>query len=173
MFKHLISKLREKYLPEFVYGSIDGLVTTFAIVTGVVGAGLSSSTVIVLGVANVLADAFSMGSSAFLSARAEASMGEVSEKTPIKQGLVTFGSFVAIGIVPLIAFALAYVSDFFATYTFTLSIVLTGIAFLFVGYFEGRITKRNRLKTALVTLSVGAIAAFISWLVGFLLRGLV
>ena len=40
---------QQKYLPEFIYGSIDGLVTTFAIVTGVMGAALSPSVILVLG----------------------------------------------------------------------------------------------------------------------------
>ncbi|MDG2390524.1 MAG: VIT1/CCC1 transporter family protein [Planctomycetaceae bacterium] len=42
------------YLKDFVYGAIDGAVTTFAIVSRVAGAGLSSGVVIVLGVANLI-----------------------------------------------------------------------------------------------------------------------
>ena len=48
------------YLRDWIYGGIDGAVTTFAIVAGVVGANLSSSVIIVLGLANLLADGFSM-----------------------------------------------------------------------------------------------------------------
>jgi len=54
-----------------VFGAIDGSITTFAIVSGVAGAGLSSSIVIVLGLANLLADGFSMAASNFLGTRAE------------------------------------------------------------------------------------------------------
>ena len=43
-------------LRDFVYGAIDGAVTTFAIVAGVAGAGLSPFVIIALGMANVLAD---------------------------------------------------------------------------------------------------------------------
>ncbi|MDO6747356.1 VIT1/CCC1 transporter family protein [Gilvimarinus sp. 1_MG-2023] len=59
------------YLRDFVYGAIDGLVTTFAIVAGVAGAGLSSTVVIILGLANLLADGFSMGASNYLGVRAD------------------------------------------------------------------------------------------------------
>lgn len=48
------------HLRDFVYGGIDGTVTTFAIVAGVAGAGLSHKVIIALGIANVLADGFSM-----------------------------------------------------------------------------------------------------------------
>lgn len=59
------------YLKDSIYGAIDGAVTTFAVVSGVAGAGLSSGIIIVLGIANLLADGFSMGASNFLGTRAE------------------------------------------------------------------------------------------------------
>ncbi len=58
-------------LGEFVYGGIDGSVTTFAVVAGAVGAGLDSSVIIILGFANLLADGFSMSVGAYLSAKSE------------------------------------------------------------------------------------------------------
>lgn len=59
------------YIRDFIYGSIDGTVTTFAIVSGVVGAGMSNETIIILGLANVLADGFSMASSNYLGTKSE------------------------------------------------------------------------------------------------------
>ena len=59
------------YLKEWVYGGIDGVVTTFAVVAGVVGAGLSPAIVMVLGLANLLADGFSMAASAYSAMKAE------------------------------------------------------------------------------------------------------
>ena len=64
------SKL-ESYLGEFVYGGIDGCVTTFAVVAGAVGAGLDSSVILILGFANLLADGFAMSIGAYLSTRTE------------------------------------------------------------------------------------------------------
>lgn len=58
-------------LRDMVYGSIDGSVTTFAIVAGVAGAGLSSTVIIALGIANVLADGFSMAAGNYSGTRAE------------------------------------------------------------------------------------------------------
>lgn len=59
------------YLRDFIYGGIDGAVTTFAVVSGVAGAGLSAGIVIILGLANLIADGFSMAVSNYLATRAE------------------------------------------------------------------------------------------------------
>ncbi len=59
------------YIKDFIYGAIDGAVTTFAVVAGVAGAGLSSGVVIILGLANLLADGFSMAVSNYLGTRAD------------------------------------------------------------------------------------------------------
>ncbi|MGV1015589.1 MAG: VIT1/CCC1 transporter family protein, partial [Methyloceanibacter sp.] len=58
--KRLKTGPKASYLRDWVYGGIDGTVTTFAIMAGVVGASLSAGVVLILGVANLLADGFSM-----------------------------------------------------------------------------------------------------------------
>jgi vacuolar iron transporter family protein len=60
-----------KYLGEFVYGGIDGSVTTFAVVSGAAGASLDNSVIIILGFANLIADGFSMSVGAYLSNKSE------------------------------------------------------------------------------------------------------
>ena len=50
----------EDYLSEFVYGGIDGAVTTFAVVAGATGASFEVKILLVLGFANLIADGFSM-----------------------------------------------------------------------------------------------------------------
>src|SRR4029453_12653041 len=62
---------RHNYLRDWIYGGIDGSVTTFAVVTGVVGAQLSPIIIVLLGFANLLADGFSMAASNFLGTKAE------------------------------------------------------------------------------------------------------
>lgn len=57
-------------LSDWVFGAIDGSITTFAIVAGVVGAGLSAGLVVVLGVANLLADGISMAAGRYVGAQA-------------------------------------------------------------------------------------------------------
>ncbi len=61
----------QEYLREFVYGGIDGAVTTFAVVAGGFGADLDAGILLILGFANLLADGFSMSVGAYLSAKSE------------------------------------------------------------------------------------------------------
>lgn len=68
------------YLKDVIYGAIDGTVTTFAVVAGVAGAELPHKIVIILGLANVLADGFSMAVSNFLGTRAEQELRSKAEK---------------------------------------------------------------------------------------------
>lgn len=58
-------------LRDAIYGAIDGTVTTFAIVAGVAGAGLSPVVIVILGLANVLADGFSMAAANYSGSKAE------------------------------------------------------------------------------------------------------
>ena len=56
----------QSYLKDMVYGGIDGTITTFAVVSGVVGAELAAGIVVILGLANLFADGFSMAVSNFI-----------------------------------------------------------------------------------------------------------
>jgi VIT1/CCC1 family predicted Fe2+/Mn2+ transporter len=57
------------YIRAIVYGGNDGIITTFAVVAGTVGAKMPVYVIIILGLANLFADALSMAAGAFLSAR--------------------------------------------------------------------------------------------------------
>jgi VIT1/CCC1 family predicted Fe2+/Mn2+ transporter len=60
-----------QYIGDLVYGGLDGIVTTFAIVSGVAGAALGAGVILILGLANLLADGLSMAAGAYLSAKSE------------------------------------------------------------------------------------------------------
>mmetsp|Transcript_13266 Transcript_13266/g.14706 ORF Transcript_13266/g.14706 Transcript_13266/m.14706 type:complete len:386 (-) Transcript_13266:53-1210(-) len=68
--KGLCGKIGE-YIKSIVFGGLDGIITTFAVVASVSGAGLSVNLVLVFGFANLIADGLSMGVGDFLSERAE------------------------------------------------------------------------------------------------------
>lgn len=69
--ERLSSGPRRSYLRDVIYGGIDGAVTTFAVVAGVVGAELSPAVILIMGFANLAADGFSMAAGNFLGTRAE------------------------------------------------------------------------------------------------------
>lgn len=69
--RRIAESTRHSLVGDFVLGAVDGTITTFAIVAGVAGAGLPTGTAIVLGLANVAADGFSMAISNYLKVRSD------------------------------------------------------------------------------------------------------
>lgn len=67
----LSKKRKQNYLRDWIYGGIDGSITTFAVVSGVVGGKLSPFIIIILGLANLIADGFSMAASNFVGTKSE------------------------------------------------------------------------------------------------------
>lgn len=222
-------KLQE-YLREFVYGGIDGAVTTFAVVAGGFGANLDAGVLIILGLANLLADGFSMSVGAYLSAKSERDnydkhqkieyweienipeierqeiveiyrekgfKGELLDKivnhicedknlwvaemmkdelgmirdskSPFKIGLATLISFILIGFIPL----MVYLWDFFFPTdldTFLWTSMLTGLAFMIVGWLKGIVNQTSKLRSVSETLALGLSAAIVAYFVGDMLK---
>ncbi|GMQ27168.1 VIT1/CCC1 transporter family protein [Algoriphagus sp. oki45] len=222
-------KLQE-YLREFVYGGIDGAVTTFAVVAGGYGANLDPGILIILGFANLLADGFSMSVGAYLSAKSERDnfdkhekieyweienlpeiereevaeiyrekgfkgelldkivdhicadkdlwvaemmkdeLGMMKEtKSPFKIGLATLISFILVGFIPL----MVYLWNFFFPMeinTFFWTSVLTGLAFLIVGWLKGIVNQTSTLRSILETVALGLLAAVVAYYVGDVLE---
>ncbi len=60
-----------RYLGDVVYGGLDGIITTFAIVSGVAGAHMGTGAILIMGIANLLADGISMATGAYISSKSE------------------------------------------------------------------------------------------------------
>lgn len=170
-----------RYLPEFVYGGIDGAVTTFAVVAGAIGASLNATIILILGFANLFADGFSMAVSNYLSTKSEVALHKKHTdykrvkrklKKPINSALATFVSFVVIGFIPLLSFILAFQYGYFDQNKFLYSFILTGVALVVVGSVKGYITKEKGFSSALETLLIGGVAALIAYGVGAFIKGL-
>ena len=69
-----------QYIKSTIYGGLDGIITTFAVVAGVAGASLSSGIVLILGFANLLADGLSMAIGDYLSTQAEVEYADSKRK---------------------------------------------------------------------------------------------
>eukprot|EP00003_Mantamonas_plastica_P022785 TRINITY_DN3948_c0_g1_i1.p1 TRINITY_DN3948_c0_g1~~TRINITY_DN3948_c0_g1_i1.p1 ORF type:complete len:281 (-),score=88.97 TRINITY_DN3948_c0_g1_i1:23-865(-) len=68
------------YIKSVVYGGLDGIITTFAVVSAVAGGNLSLSVVLILGFANLIADGISMGLGDYISTRAEIDYAEMERR---------------------------------------------------------------------------------------------
>lgn len=169
----------EEYLGEFVYGAIDGTVTTFAVVAAAVGAGLDSSIIVILGLANLIGDGFSMGAGAYLAAQSKRDLkrknnpAAARNETPLGDGLATFIAFVLVGFVPVLAYVLDALLRLHidSTALFAISTSLTTLTFVSIGLLKARVTKTGRLRASIETLLLGAIAAGLAYGLGDLLEG--
>ncbi len=175
LYSHM-QNLQRTYLSEFVYGGVDGIITTFAVVSGVMGAALSPAIVLILGFANLLADGFSMAVSNYLSTRTEHALNQHENRhetvLPFKTAMATFFSFVALGAIPLLSFIVAPLIPVIDQHPFAISAALAGFAFLMVGFMKGRVSDTGALRSAVTTLLIGGAAAAIAFAVGYLLRGI-
>ncbi len=222
----------QSYLKDMVYGGIDGTITTFAVVSGVVGADLAPGIVVILGLANLIADGFSMAVSNFLGTKAEQQFvhmvrkdeeneiqlipegereeirqiyaakgfeGELLEQVvdvitsdeqvwvdtmlleehgllldgpePKRAAWWTFVAFLLAGIVPVAPFILNLVMDGGIPSPFLWSSIATAITFFAIGIYKAKVVNSNAIKAGLETVTVGGMAAVLSYGVGWLLRG--
>ncbi|HVY01154.1 MAG TPA: VIT1/CCC1 transporter family protein [Candidatus Nanoarchaeia archaeon] len=169
------------YLPEFVYGGIDGTITTFAVVSGALGASLSSSVVIIMGVANLVADGFSMAVANYLSvksmkdlSRSKKMPGAIAQefKHPMKAASATYISFILLGLIPLLPFIINAVLDGSNASGFYYSIFFTALAFLSIGAIKGFVVRKHWFQSAIETLIIGSIAAAFAFGAGYYIESL-
>lgn len=167
------------YIAEVIYGANDGIITTFAVVAGVAGATLDPAIVLILGVANLFADGFSMGASNYLSRRStleyERSRGDVEKgRPPLSTATATFLAFVLAGWAPLLPYILALEFEGFlaAEVAFPVSLAAAASAFFLVGASRTIVTDRAWYRAGGEMLAVGMLAAAVAYTVGSLLGGL-
>ncbi len=223
-----------RYLGEFVYGGIDGSVTTFAVVAGSAGGGLDVPVVLILGFANLLADGFAMSVGNFLSTKSEIQNYEKHKKieyweiehmpekereeiydiyrakgfkgklldqvvdvitadkdrwvdvmmkeelemqredrSPYLTALMTISAFVLMGIIPLLVYVAAYWVNMDQNRLFFWSSVMTGAAFVFIGFLKSYVTGSHKLRGMIETLLLGGAAAIVAYAVGDILEKMI
>jgi len=223
------------HFDDFIYGSIDGAVTTFAIVAGIVGASLPVGIILILGFANLFADGFSMAAANYQASKArnefvqmkrrqeeweidnleEQEIEEIrdiyrkkgfkdqlledvvriitsrrkvwidtmmkeelglieDEKNPLESSISTFVGFNIIGLIPLIPFMIfMMIGTDLNSEAFTYSTISVLAAFFLVGMIKGKIVKKSMMRSGIITLIIGGIAAIVAYMVGYGLNFLV
>lgn len=148
-----------KFSSDIIYGGIDGTITTFAIIAASLGSGQYSSTIIILALASLIADAFSMGVSSYES--------EINNHNKAKyRGMFTFVSFILIGILPIIAYYILINGTIKFDDDIMFMILLSIILFILfaIGLYKSYIIgNRNNVQIALRTTLTGGIAGIISY----------
>lgn len=167
------------FLKAAVYGANDGIVTTFAVVAGVAGAGLPASTILILGIANLFADGFSMGVGDYLGEKSESIKVEIEKGVKPKAnlwrtGMVTFFAFVIAGSLPLLPYLLHYFGvNIPLRHQLFVSIMATLLAQFMVGSARTALIGGNFWKNGLQMVGIGAIAATVAYVVGGLVESLI
>jgi VIT1/CCC1 family predicted Fe2+/Mn2+ transporter len=158
------------YLPDLVYGANDGIVTTLVVIASVTGAGLSPVVVLILGMANLVADGFSMGTSNVLAIRSTLTAVERPRlRDASRNGVATFGAFVAAGLLPLSA----YLLPLSEAARFPAACILAAAALFGIGACRSLFSDRPWLMAGLEMLSLGAIASGVAYGIGALAAALV
>ena len=100
--------INDYILRSIIYGGIDGIITMFNIISGITGAKLNYKYIFIIGLAVLISDGMSMGISDYLSLHADIKLKEKHEKNnlvneikPIKNGIITFLSFIFFGFIPI------------------------------------------------------------------------
>ena len=156
-------------MADSVFAASDGVVTTFAIVAGSAGASLGTNVVLIMGFANLLADGFSMAAGNYLGVKSENDYedakggGGVYKCSPIRHGIITFLAFNIAGLIPLLPFL------FSAESSFSISAVLVGFSLFAVGFLRSIFTKKNVFKSGMEIFTIGGLAAFVAFVVGYII----
>ena len=156
----------QHYIADLVYGTNDGILTSFAIVAGVSGGALSSTAVLIVGVANLFADGLSMGVGNFLSIRARESARErqnlpEEEADPALHGLATFLAFAVAGTIPLLPNVVPNLES-----RFWLSALLALVAQFAVGALRSLVTASRWWVSGLEMLGLGVLVAVVAYATG-------
>lgn len=162
--------LREKasFLRDFVFAADDGIITTFAVVAGSLGASLSPKIVLILGAANLLADGFAIASGNYLAVKSEEEYEDAEDKSqshyhsPLPHSFITFFSFVTVGLITLVPYIAGFKNSFY------LSSILVLVCLFAVGSIRTKFTKKKWFLGGIEMVLIGGSAAVVAYLTGFL-----
>lgn len=153
------------YLRDMVYGALDGVITTMAVVAGSSGANLGRRVALILGVANLIGDGISMGASNYLGLKSELEQAgiDVRAEAPWRHGLATIVAFVVVGSAPLGAYLLPASSRWS---TLEAASALAALVLAATGAARAPFVRRRVWKSAIEMLAVGALAGGAAYFIG-------
>lgn len=155
--------MMQGYLPDVVYGANDGIVTTLVVIASVSGAAMSTTVVLVLGIANLIADGFSMGTSNVLAVRSTLTAAtRPSLREASRNGSATFAAFVLAGLLPLSA----YLLPFAESTRLPAAGILSAVGLFGFGACRSLFSDRAWFVSGLEMLALGAVASAVAYAIG-------
>lgn len=150
------SKIKN-YIRPIILGSVDGIITSFVIIAGGIAGNVSKNSVIIIGFSSLIADAFSMGTSEYLSSRTEYTIRE-----SVIHGISCFISFILFGMIPLIVYSLSSVFELGS------SILSFMACLILIALLKSYISSILAWSSLLEIIALGSVAGGIAYGVAFL-----
>lgn len=155
--------MMQGYLPDVVYGANDGIVTTLVVIASVSGAAMSSTVILVLGIANLIADGFSMGVSNVLAIRSTLTAAtRPSIRSASRNGAATFAAFVLAGLLPLSAYLLPFTENI----RLPSACLLSALGLFGFGACRALFSDRAWFIAGLEMLALGTVASVVAYAIG-------
>lgn len=148
------------YLSEAINGSLDGLITTFSLVSASLGGNINSKTLLILGITGLIVDAYSMGVARYLTEKS--STTKKAEKNPLYSSAVLGLSFIVAGAIPIIPLVLLSSKKKSSLY---ISMAIALVSFFVIGSVKASIMEQDPIKNGIETLLMGLSAAGLSYVV--------
>ena len=175
------SSMFANHVRGIVFGGLDGILTTFALLAAVAGSKqTSTSLTLVIGVSTVLADALSMGAGEYLSAKAEHELNgggshPADEPGPFEKAVAMFLAFAIFGSLPLVGCVISAavtrrtglpIDDF------GLSVAITGLTLFALGGIKSQFGEGVWWQAGFEVSGIGGAAATVAYVTARLIEKL-
>lgn len=158
------------YLRNFIFGIEDSLVSTVGLLSGIASAGVPRTTIILTGIVLIFVEAFSMAAGSFLSEASVEEYARTEKKAAgeaVAGGAIMFFSYFLAGIVPILPYAVAAVTNPFA-----ISIGISLVALFVLGVVSGKLTSGKLFRHGMRMLVIGGVATFVGIISAEIVRAL-
>jgi len=155
----------DPFLKSMIYGGMDGIITIFNIISSTSGLKLQSIHTLIITVTVLIADGLSMGISDYTSYEAENKQNRelYTKKSPLHHGLITFGSFVFFGAIPLILYFI--ITNYYPKNHYVILLVIMSFAFFGLGSLQSFYTDEKWYKVGIKTVLYGDTTSLIAFLI--------
>ena len=154
---------------EIVFGVEDGVVQNMTLIAGMIGAGLSHSVIVLAGAINAVAGVLSMSMGTYLSSQAErdalraAARATAAVRSPMRDAVVMAAAYAAGAMVPLLPFAVPFLSRGAAV---LLAVTLTAATLFALGVLKAIVGRGPRLRSGLRLMVLASAAGAAGYLIG-------